>query len=192
MSTSPEKLPFSPENREVSKEALEQLGQERREQLHEALERGEAGNESSPEKVHSIRAEALEHADSAEKASQHEVSPAERRTRGPIGKKERDASFSATMNEVRGHMNAPSRTFSKVIHVKVVEKASEAVGSTVARPNAILAGAAAAFAVTLVVYLVAKNYGYPLSGSESLLAFAAGWLLGLLYDFLRVMITGRK
>jgi hypothetical protein len=96
------------------------------------------------------------------------------------------------MADARAHMSAPSRAFSKVIHNKTVEQVSAAVGSTVARPNAILSGAVFAFLLTLAVYLIAKNLGYPLSGFETIGAFALGWILGILYDFFKVMITGRK
>jgi hypothetical protein len=40
--------------------------------------------------------------------------------------------------------------------------------------------------------LVAKHYGYRLSGFEAIGAFIAGWLVGILYDFFKVMITGKK
>ena len=89
-------------------------------------------------------------------------------------------------------MSAQSRAFSKVIHNPGVEKTSEALGSTVARPNAILSGAVFAFVLTLGVYLVARYYGYTLSGFESIGAFVLGWVIGIIYDFLKVMITGKK
>lgn len=185
---SPEKTDPSPETASVSPEHLEQAAHERREEMRETLER--RAEASSDQSVEALRQDALEHASSADR-EQPEASPAERR-RGPISRQERDASFNATMREVRTHMSAPSRAFSAVIHNKAVERTSEIAGGTVARPNAILSGAVAAFVVTLGVYLVAKNYGYPLSGFESILAFIVGWVLGLVYDFLRIMITGRK
>jgi hypothetical protein len=174
-------------------DALEQAGVERRKELEKLRE----NTERSPEKsVDDARHEALETAKSleVEKApkQEREASPAERRANGPIRKTEREASFKATMKEVQTQMSAPSRTFSKIIHNKAVEKISETAGSTVARPNAILSGAIFAFALTLAVYLVAKNLGYRLSGFESIGAFILGWALGLVYDFLKVMITGRK
>ena len=89
-------------------------------------------------------------------------------------------------------MPPTSRAFSRVIHNKAVEKTSEAVGATVARPNAILSGAVIAFLLTLAVYIVASRNGYPLSGFESIAAFIIGWAVGNLFDYLRVMITGKK
>lgn len=172
-------------------EAMAEIGAERskeiRERLHEKVEKVEDANE--------LAKEALEKANLAEKERKAE-SPTRQealaeRPAGP-NKVEREASFAATMREVRSQMPATSRAFSKVIHNKTVEKVSDGVGSTVARPNAILSGAIFAFILTLSVYLIAKNLGYPLSGFETIAAFILGWVIGIIYDFLRVMITGRQ
>lgn len=173
-------------------ETLKEAGQERREQLRENLERGH--EQLTQEQLEAVRQEALEKATSTEHerkvATERASSPAERR-RGPIGKAERDASYAATMSDIRTHMSPTSRTFSKFIHNKAVEKISEGLGNTVARPNAILSGAIFAFILSLATLLVARYYGYNLSGFETIGAFIAGWLLGIIYDFLKVMITGR-
>lgn len=177
--------------RETGPELLRE-GEKRREELREQLE---STPETSKENLEDARKEALETASSTEKErdnKEYETTAPERTAQGPLTTHEKDASFTATMKEVQGQMSAPSRTFSKVIHNKAVEKVSEGVGSTIARPNAILAGAVSAFALTLGVYLLAKNLGYPLSGFETIAAFILGWTLGIVYDFLKVMITGHK
>lgn len=189
-----EKNIFNPEVKK-NREALKEAGEKQNERLRE--DRLERAGEKSPENLEDARHEALEKATSKEKlAEDHEKterapSPAERRN-GPIGKAERDTSFNMTMKEVRSQMSAPSRTFSKIIHNKAVERVSEVTGNTIARPDAILSGAIFAFLMTLGVYLVAKNLGYPLSGFETIGAFALGWILGLSFDFIKVMVTGRK
>lgn len=189
-----EKNIFNPEVKK-NHEALKEAGEKQNERLRE--DRLERAGEKSPENLEDARHEALEKATSKEKlAEDHEKterapSPAERRN-GPIGKAERDTSFNMTMKEVRSQMSAPSRTFSKIIHNKTVERVSEVTGNTIARPDAILSGAIFAFLMTLGVYLVAKNLGYPLSGFETIGAFALGWILGLSFDFIKVMVTGRK
>jgi hypothetical protein len=190
--SSPEKLSTTSPEQEHHKAELEKAGMERREALREQHERA---GEQSHEKANEARQEALEQAHSVEKQEmpKHEQQPAaEHRGGRPIGKAERDASFDTTMQEVRTHMSPASQAFSKVIHNKAVEKVSDAASSTVARPNAILAGSVFAFILTLAVYLIAKNLGYTLSGFETIGAFIAGWALGIAYDFLKVMITGRS
>lgn len=186
---------INPNSEKVSSnEALENAGIEQREKLRKQIEKG---NDQTLENVDEARNEALEKARSSletkktSENNQQELSK-ERRPDGPIGQSERDASFKATMKEVQSQMSAPSKAFSKVIHNKVVEKVSEGVGTTIARPNALLAGALSAFVLTLTIYLIAKELGYPLSGFESIGAFILGWLIGITYDFLKVMVTGRK
>lgn len=107
-------------------------------------------------------------------------------------KKQRADSYNATMSAIRAEMNAPARTFSKVIHNRTVERVSDTVGGTVARPNAVLAGSVAATFLTLFVYLVAKQYGYRLSGFETIGTFVLGWSLGLVYDYARLMFVTRR
>lgn len=188
---SSEKLSTTGPEHEQRQNELEKARLEQHETMRKKHE--EVG-ERTHERADDARREALEKAHSIEQQpveQERQASPAERRN-GPISRAERDTSFNATMEEVRTHMTPASRTFSKVIHNKTVEKLSDVAGNTIARPNAILSGAVFAFVLTLGVYLVAKNLGYPLSGFETIGAFAAGWVLGLTYDFLKIMVTGRK
>lgn len=107
-----------------------------------------------------------------------------------VTKKQKTVEYKKTMSAVQSQMNAPSRAFSKVIHNPVIEKTSEVVGSTIARPNAILAGSTTAFIAVAIVYIIAKQYGYVLSGFESIGAFIIGWLIGISFDYIRVLIRG--
>jgi len=186
-----ERQPNSPE-RGIDTEKIKELGAEREKELHESLkERSERSPEETVEQAHEKALELAKEKESTKHEQERPASPAERR-RGPISKKERDTSFQATMKEVQSEMSAPSRIFSKFIHNKAVEKTSEVVGSTVARPNALLSGAIFAFFLTLIVYVIAKNLGYPLSGFETIAAFIVGWILGIVFDFIKLMATGRK
>jgi hypothetical protein len=190
--SSPESLKHTGPERQSSLEALNEERRLQQERLKNNLEK--AGEQSHEHDERSARHEAYEAAVSSEKpvdTTERQVSPAERRVHGP-SKTEQDASFKTTMTEVRSQMNTPSRTFSKVIHNKTVEKVSEATSNTVARPNALLSGAFFAFVLTLAVYLISKNIGYELSGFESIGAFILGWILGLAYDFIKTMVTGRS
>jgi hypothetical protein len=165
---------------------------ERRERIKENLERqAELSKAEKPdESVERHKAERL--AESAEKHKPKEKAPERQEKRSmPSTKRQREEAYEAIMNDARSHMTPVSRGFSKVIHNRAVESASNAIGATVARPNAILAGSFTAFVVVLLVFLIARHYGYPLSGSETIVAFAGGWLLGIIFDYLRAMITGR-
>lgn len=107
-------------------------------------------------------------------------------------KKQRENSYKQTMKHIQSEMSSPSRAFSKFIHNNVVEKSSEVIGSTLARPNAILAGSLTALVLVSGVYIVAKIFGYRLSGFETIGAFILGWALGLIYDYLRFTALGRR
>lgn len=166
------------------------------ERAEQAIEKKETLLESAEKQAEKAKVEALEAAVSVEKGGAEKdkkptkASPARRR--GAITKQEKKASFDKHMKDVQAEMSAPQRVFSKFIHAPVVEKASEAVGSTVARPNAILAGSVVAFVLVLGVYVTAKTFGYVLSGFETIAAFIVGWIIGLLYDYIRVLATGKR
>lgn len=157
---------------------------------------GELSPESGEKSAENARIEALKQAVSVESGGKekatkaNEQSPAIRR--GAISKSQKDESYKRTMKHVQSELSPSSRAFSKVIHTKAIEKTSEALGSTVARPNAVLAGAVSAFILTLAVYVMAKTLGYQLSGFETIGAFIVGWVIGIVYDYLRVLITGKK
>ena len=151
--------------------------------------------ETNPDRNEAHR-DAVEQAAAAEKQEKpretREISPSPERHRGKPSKQAQKESYDNTMEEIHSQMPSTNRAFSKVIHNRVVEATSEAIGSTLARPTAVLTGSVTAFVIVLGVYLVARYYGYPLSGSETLIAFAAGWLIGIIFDFFRAMITGKR
>lgn len=191
--TTPEHQP-TPENKaELSPEQLESYLKAEA-AVERSAERGVEHGEKSEAKA---RQEALKEAVSVERGSAEKKrkepasSPAKRR-HGVVSKKERDASYKHRVKQIQAELKPGQRAFSKVIHNPVIEKTSEVLGNTVARPNALLAGAMVSFFLVLAVYLVAKHYGYTLSGFETIGAFIVGWVLGVLYDFFKVMITGKK
>lgn len=123
------------------------------------------------------------------RTSREERSPAERR--GPVTKKQLTREFNHTIQHIQAEMTPSQRAFSKLIHIPAIEKTSDVLSVTIARPNALLAGSVCAFSLTLGIYLFSKSVGYSLSGFEPIAAFITGWLIGMLYDYLRVMVTGR-
>lgn len=158
--------------------------------------KAEKSIESTERAVERTKAAAMETAISVERGSSERREGQDRRVtssrRPTTSKKERDASYARRLAHTRAHMSPAEKAFSSIIHQKTVEKVSDVVGSTIARPNATLAGAVTAFVAVLGVYLVAKVYGYPLSGFETIAAFIVGWVAGILFDFFKVMITGKK
>lgn len=178
-------------DQKIDSEKLEEIANELSSETEKKLEKAA---EKTPEQDTEKLTEKAEKLAEAKEKAKAEVSPAEKRKDSalPNTKAGRKAAFSKTMKDAQAQMSAPSRTFSKVIHTPAVEKTSEVVGATVARPNALLAGSISAFVLTLIVYMVAKYFGYPLTGTESIAAFIIGWVLGITFDYLRVMITGKR
>ncbi|RWZ79056.1 MAG: hypothetical protein EOT04_02305 [Candidatus Chaera renei] len=111
-------------------------------------------------------------------------------TNHTVTARQKAASYRKTMSSIGKDMSPSQKVFSRLIHWTPLEKTSEVVGSTIARPNAILAGSFSAFVLTAGVYILAKSLGYTLSGSETMIAFALGWMIGLAYDYLKTLIAG--
>ena len=174
----------SGEHRQLEHPSLQGETRQRHETLRAARHEAEQVYEQAAEQ---------ERATAEAERRQHETREQQRAERqrqtSPAAQQER---FDKTMAAVQSQLSPSSRAFSKVIHNPAIEKASEVTGSTVARPNALLSGAIAAFALTLAIYLIARFNGYPLSGAESIAAFALGWLCGLAFDFVRMMMLGRR
>lgn len=191
MSNNPENAPKNPEvaanSAESAAEQLEKLSKSPENSVELSPRDAEAMAERA--RVEALGSAVSVEAGGAEKKIKRDL---QKNLRGPVGKKQKETSFKRQMSDAQAQMTTPERTFSKIIHNKVVEKTSDVVGSTVARPNAILAGAVFAFIFTLAVYLIAKNIGYKLSGFETIFAFGAGWVVGIIYDYLHLIITGKK
>lgn len=108
-----------------------------------------------------------------------------------VTRQEKTAAYNRTMSQIRTEIPPASRSFSRFIHAPAIEKASQVLGSTAARPNALLFGGIAAFITVLISYFLANKYGYQLSGFETIGAFFVGWALGLIYDFAKTAFSGR-
>ncbi len=183
-----EKAPQNPEQL-VDTSEMESLNHERRETLRDSLEKAEKEHEkATKESVSSLKQEALARAEKSTPLDRVERSPAEKR--GLITRRSREQSFKKQLDGIQPDLSRSERLLSRLIHAKSVENASDVAGATVARPNAMLAGSVCAFLVVAIVYLSAKYYGYPLSGFETIGAFGIGWLIGLVYDYLRNLIAG--
>ena len=181
----PEHAPYSPERGEQprSLERAPEILDRKTERAGESPEEVEKNIEKAREEVNKEAISGREVSGGEKKQKNEDTSPTFR---------SRKESYDHTMKTVRSELSAPARAFSKVIHNPVVERTSEVVGSTVARPNAILSGSIFAALAVLGLYLVARYYGFALSGFETIGAFIVGWAIGIVFDLLRGMITGKR
>jgi hypothetical protein len=99
--------------------------------------------------------------------------------------------YTHTMNTLRHQLEPMSRNFSKFIHTPIVEKTSEMLENTVARPSVAVGATWTALIVGSTFYLVARHYGYQLSGSELIFSFIVGAFVGLLIEGLVFMFRRR-
>lgn len=111
--------------------------------------------------------------------------------RGVINKDQVKKSYKKTLSRTQSELNYPNRLFSKFIHNSFIESTSDLVAITISRPNAFLFGSITAFLATLTAYITSKTIGYDLSGSETIFAFAIGWIIGNLFDYFKLLFTGK-
>jgi cobalamin biosynthesis Mg chelatase CobN len=191
MANAPENLTIGAEDTVEARQAAV----ERLEQLEKKAESNpEHNTERQERQAEKAKVEALEKAVSAEVKNNSEKEGSSRSSKrsSNLSRKAKEASFKTHMKRVQTELPPASRAFSKVIHNKTVERISDVVGSTVARPNAILSGAIFAFILVLAVYITAKTLGYPLSGFETIGAFIVGWIVGIVYDYIKALVTGHN
>ena len=100
--------------------------------------------------------------------------------------------YTQTMASVQRKLSPASRSFSKVIHAPAIEKTSEVLESTVMRPSIVAGATWTAFITGLTFYMVARAYGFTLSGTEMLAALIGGGLLGILIEGVLRTIRRRR
>lgn len=180
------------EKQVADKEQLANISEQQGEVIRNKLEEAEKKHYER-QSEQELLAQATELADESDESAEQakQPSPAERR-RGAPSRKQLQGSFKGQMKNVQTELGPGEKLISKLIHLKVVEKVSDATTATIARPNAMLSGSIAAFIAVTILYLVARHYGYSLSGFETIAAFCAGWILGLVYDYVSTVFKRRK
>jgi hypothetical protein len=98
--------------------------------------------------------------------------------KGPLHK----ASYKAMLAETRRYMSPTQVFLSKLVHVRTLEGVVDWVISRLLRPYAILGGGLSATIGLLALYSYARFAGFALSGSELLILFVIGWVMGLIID----------
>lgn len=160
-----ERQPHSPERHSLKAENLEQLihlRRHEREQQHSP--------EQSKERIEQARQQIEHH---GERTPHEQVSqPA-----GLTGY-ERLRAYRHTLASLQHRLRPRQRSFSRFIHRPIIERASEVMASTIARPSVALGATVTAALVGGFFYISARRYGFQLSGSEFIVSLLAGGLLG--------------
>lgn len=109
-----------------------------------------------------------------------------------LGKQQKQPAFNRTMDQVYTYITPAQQRMSRFLHLRTLERLCDLVGSTLARPIPLITGSVSVVIVVGGIYLIAKQYGYALSGSEPIVAFGFGWLAGMIIDYTRLLIRGKR
>lgn len=139
-------------------------------------------NHGDATQLEQLRQTAEKHASLAQERSQTEKESSPLQHPVYVNKQLKETAYSRTLTRVQKRLSVPSRVFSKAIHSKVLDKPSEVVGNTVARPSSMLGGAILAFLGTSVLLWITRRYGYEYNYLAVILLFAGGMILGLIAE----------
>lgn len=185
-----EKIQFDNENNETHK-SYEAHSEALKNRQEKELSNAEKKHGSS-EEIERIRAklehqapiiEEVGHIENESPAHSHPVI---------INKQLKDMAFSRSMTRTRKKLSKPSRAFSKVVHTEVIDKSSEFIGKTIARPSGMLAGAFIAFVGTSALLWITRHYGYTYNYLLVILLFIGGMAIGLLGEGLLRLLRKNK
>lgn len=100
-----------------------------------------------------------------------------------VNKHLKEMAFSRALTRARKKLSVPSRAFSKFAHIPAVDKASEAIGKTIARPAGMLWGSVLAFIGASALLWITKHYGYEYNYLMLIVLFGGGLILGNVAEF---------
>jgi hypothetical protein len=154
----------------------------RREKLEQLRHSAETGQENAKERAEAAR----EVINRPEPKPKPEPGPAPEKhsPRVHVPYIDHQVNFKETMQSVQRRLSPVSRQFSRFIHAPTIEKTSEALENTVARPSVSAGTTITAVVVGSLFYFTAYHFGYMLSGSELLFSFIVGALIGILLEAL--------
>jgi hypothetical protein len=158
------------------------LDKERREQLEKLRHTAETSQENSKERAEAAR-EVINRPE-PEPKPEPGPAPESHAPRVHIPYIDHQVNFKETMQSVQRRLSPVSRQFSRFIHTPAVEKTSEALEKTIARPSVSAGTTITAMVVGSLFYFTAYHFGYMLSGSELLFSFVVGALIGIVLETL--------
>jgi hypothetical protein len=105
-----------------------------------------------------------------------------------VGSQLHAQSLNQNLKKMQKHLPPYQRQFSKFIHRPVVEKVSEGVGATVARPSGLLFAGIFSFIASLVVLSICRYFGYEYNFFIGLASLVGGFFVGLLLEAISKLI----
>jgi hypothetical protein len=176
------------EHAEQNEQATQELEAARAEKFEELRNQPEATAENSNERAE----EARKVINKVEKTPEPPAEPEAAPTKPTLPFLNHKLNYIQTLNSVQRRLTPVSRSFSKVIHAPIVEKSSEVLEKTIARPSITVGATWTALIIGSVFYFTARHYGYELSGSEITLSFVLGAIIGLALEGFWRMLRHRR
>ncbi len=175
-----EHQPHPKQGLEHAKTELDQAAQERLAEL--AKRSAEKSSEVPDERAEVAREIIKQHEVNDQQPEPEETEQPEPRQLHRLPHLDADINYRDTMASIQRKLTPTSRAFSQLIHTPAIEKTSEVLEKTIFRPSVALGATWTALIVGLIFYLTARHYGFPLSGSEMLLALIIGGIFGALLE----------
>ncbi len=180
------------ENKEFANESL--LGEEKHHRLQQEIDTTEI--ESTKEELFKnakseIEKNTIEKNETLNKISKLEKDNSTDNQKGlnfTISKDTRKIGLNKELKHVRSKLNTIDKTGSKVIHNDIVQKISEPIARTVARPIPLLLSGVLGFVGTILYYIFTKYFGVEYNFIVYLLFFVVGFLSGILIDIIAKLI----
>lgn len=91
---------------------------------------------------------------------------------------------SQTLIKAQKQLNTTERQFSKIVHNKNVETASDIVGNTIARPSGLLLGGFLSLIASVTVLIICRFYGYEYNFLIGMVCFIGGFAAGLIIELI--------
>lgn len=170
---------------DASVEARENL-----ERIHSKAEKAE--HDPIQKHIESLQASVEQQAVSGKEMPGIDTAPEQANQSFGVSKELKNDSYKKTLKRIRSHLNGPEKVFSRVVHQPVVEKTSNGLARTVARPSAFLGGSFGALAGSALLVYMSRHYGFTYNYAAIFFVFAAGFVAGLVIELLYKLLFRKR
>ena len=143
---------------------------------------------------HARKAAAEQAVSTAESASFQSVeqTPSDQSHSFAVHQQLKTNAYTQTLRTIQRRLPRTDQAFSKVIHNRRVEVASEFAAKSVARPSGILGGAVCAGIGSALLVYITRHYGFPYNYTMFIVFFVGGYGVGLLLELAVRLLHRRK
>ncbi len=139
-----------------------------------------------------LSTEVEKHAKPSEEINRVESTPTANNHEFAAYGEQKSQTYSRTLKRVQQRLSKPERLMSQAMHNKNVEKLSEGIGKTAARPSGILGGGIVSLLGSFILLYVSKKYGFEYNFFVFFMLLALGFMTGVLLEILIAAIRKAK